>query len=187
VSKPTLQVIIGSTRPGRVGPAVAQWVADQARQQGEFEVEIIDLKEVNLPLFDEPNHPMTGIYTFEHSKAWSATVSRADAFLFVIPEYNHSFNAAVKNAIDYLNAEWRYKPAGIVSYGGASSGIRAAQALKPVFAQIKLSHAGDLPISLITTPVVDGVFQATDAQVLGMMALMAEIQAMHNVLQARRA
>ena len=183
---PVLQVIIGSTRPNRVGPAIATWVAEQARAHGGFDVEIVDLVDYDLPVFNEPQHPATGVYTFEHTQRWAATIVRADAFLFVIPEYNHSFNAAIKNAIDYLFAEWRYKAAGIVSYGGASAGIRAAQALKPVLAQIKLSHAGDLPVSFFTTPVTDGVLEANDGLVFGAKALLDELLAMAELLKARR-
>ncbi len=136
--KPVLQVIIGSTRPGRVGPAVADWIIERARARGDFEVVVTDLAELALPLFDEPNHPRLHQYVHQHTKDWSAIVDRSDAFVFVIPEYNYGFNAATKNAIDYLNAEWRDKPAGIVSYGAVSGGTRAAQMLKQVMSGVRL-------------------------------------------------
>jgi NAD(P)H-dependent FMN reductase len=136
--RPLLQVIIGSTRPGRVGKPVAEWIADEARAHGGFDVEVVDLAEVALPIFDEPHHPRFGTYEHEHTKRWSATVSRADAFLFVIPEYNYAFNAATKNALDYLHKEWQYKPVGLVTYGGVAAGTRAAQLLKPVLSALKL-------------------------------------------------
>ena len=112
MSNPRLQVIIGSTRPGRVGPVIAAWFADRARGYGGFEVELVDLAEVNLPLLDEPNHPRLAQYQHEHTKRWSEIVTRGDAYAFVVPEYNHSMNAAVKNAIDFLHHEWHYTPVG---------------------------------------------------------------------------
>jgi NAD(P)H-dependent FMN reductase len=138
VSRPVLQVIAGSTRPGRRGIAVARWIEQLARQHGGFDVELIDLGELGLPVMDEPNHPRLRQYVNQHTKDWSVTVNRADAFVFVTPEYNHSFPAALKNALDYLSAEWADKPAGLVSYGGVSAGLRAATALKPVLAALRM-------------------------------------------------
>jgi len=138
MTTPVLQILIASTRPGRVGPSVAAWIHERALAHGGFTVELIDLAEVNLPMFDEPNHPRLREYTHQHTKDWSATISRADAFIFVIPEYNYGFNAAIKNAIDYLNHEWKYKPVGFVSYGGVAAGTRAAQMLKQVVTTLKM-------------------------------------------------
>jgi NAD(P)H-dependent FMN reductase len=138
VTKPTLQIIIASTRPGRVGPSVADWFRDRAVKHGGFDVELIDLAEVNLPLFDEPKHPRFGEYVHQHTKDWSATIRRGDAYVFVVPEYNYGFNAAIKNAIDYLNQEWQYKPLGFVSYGGVAAGTRAVQMLKQVVSALKM-------------------------------------------------
>jgi NAD(P)H-dependent FMN reductase len=143
VTKPTLQIIIGSTRPGRVGPSVAAWIYDRAVKHGGFEVELIDLAEVNLPIFDEPKHPRFAEYTHQHTRDWSATISRGDAYIFVIPEYNYGFNAAIKNAIDYLNIEWRYKPLGFVTYGGVAAGTRAMQMLKQVVSALKMVPVTD--------------------------------------------
>jgi NAD(P)H-dependent FMN reductase len=138
VSRPVLQVVAASTRPGRKGIAVARWVQRLAEEHGGFDVELVDLAEVGLPLFDEPNHPRLQQYTHQHTRDWSATVARADAFVFVTPEYNHSFPAALKNALDYLNAEWADKAAALVSYGGVSAGLRAATALKPVLTALRM-------------------------------------------------
>ncbi|HUA43124.1 MAG TPA: NAD(P)H-dependent oxidoreductase [Streptosporangiaceae bacterium] len=138
MANPTLQIIIASTRPGRVGPSVAAWFHDRALKAGSFEVELIDLAEVNLPMFDEPKHPRFGEYVHQHTKDWSATISRGDAYVFVVPEYNYGFNAAIKNAIDYLNREWLYKPLGFVSYGGVAAGTRAVQMLKQVVSALKM-------------------------------------------------
>ena len=143
MAKPVLQVIIGSTRPGRVGSAVADWIIDRARAHGDFEVEVADLAVLNLPIFDEPNHPRLRRYVNQHTKDWSEIVDRSDAFIFVIPEYNYGFNAATKNAIDYLHQEWQNKPAGIVSYGGVAAGTRAAQMLKQVMSALKIVPVTD--------------------------------------------
>jgi NAD(P)H-dependent FMN reductase len=136
--KPVLRIIIGSTRPGRVGPSVAAWIAEKARDHGGFDVEVADLAELDLPLFNEPNHPRLKQYVHQHTKDWSALVDASDAFVFVTPEYNYGFNAALKNAIDYLHSEWQYKPAGIVSYGGVAAGTRATQMLKQVLTALKI-------------------------------------------------
>ena len=143
MTKPTLQIIIASTRPGRVGPSVAAWFYDRAVKTGSFEVELIDLAEVNLPMFDEPKHPRFGEYSHQHTKDWSATIKRGDAYVFVMPEYNYGFNAALKNAIDYLNQEWQYKPVGFVSYGGVAAGTRAVQMLKQVISALKMVPMAD--------------------------------------------
>ena len=138
MTNPILQIIIAGTRPGRVGPSVASWINERAIAHGGFDVELIDLAEVNLPMFDEPKHPRFRQYVHQHTKDWSATIDRADAFIFVVPEYNYGFNAAIKNAIDYLNAEWQHKPVGFVSYGGVAAGTRAVQMLKQVVTTLKM-------------------------------------------------
>ncbi|MGY1770027.1 NADPH-dependent FMN reductase [Blastococcus sp. SYSU D00813] len=138
MSRPVLQVVAASTRPGRKGIAVARWVQQLAEAHAGFDVELVDLAEVGLPLLDEPDHPRLRRYVQQTTKDWSATVDRADAFVFVTPEYNHSFPASLKNALDHLHAEWADKAAGLVSYGGVSAGLRAATALKPVLAALRL-------------------------------------------------
>ncbi len=138
MSRPVLQVVAASTRPGRRGLAVARWVERLAQTHGAFDVELVDLAEVGLPVYDEPNHPRLGRYVHEHTRRWSATVDRADAFVFVTPEYNHSFPASLKNALDFLSAEWADKAAGLVTYGGVSAGLRASAALKPVLGALRV-------------------------------------------------
>jgi len=138
VTKPVLRIIIGSTRPGRVGPSVAAWITERAVEHGGFDVQVTDLAELNLPMLDEPNHPRLRQYTHQHTRDWSALVDASDAFIFVTPEYNYGFNAALKNAIDYLFHEWHNKPAGIVSYGGIAAGTRATQMLKQVLTALKI-------------------------------------------------
>ena len=138
MAKPVLQIVIASTRPGRVGLPVAEWFRERAAAHDAFEVELVDLAEVNLPFLDEPNHPRLRQYVHQHTKEWSATVERGDAFVFVTPEYNYGFNAVLKNALDFLHHEWQYKPAGFVSYGGVSAGTRAVQMLKQVVTTLKM-------------------------------------------------
>ncbi|WP_436692178.1 MULTISPECIES: NADPH-dependent FMN reductase [unclassified Geodermatophilus] len=138
MSRPVLQVVAASTRPGRRGLAVARWVTRLAEVHGGFDVELVDLAEVGLPVFDEPHHPRLQQYVHQHTKDWSATVARADAFVFVTPEYNHSFPGALKNALDFLSVEWADKAAGLVTYGGVSAGLRASSALKPVLGALRV-------------------------------------------------
>jgi NAD(P)H-dependent FMN reductase len=135
---PTLTVIIGSTRPGRAGLPIAEWFVARARKHGGFRVEVADLAEIDLPLLDEPNHPRLHQYTKQHTRDWSARIERSDAIVFVTPEYNHGYPAAIKNAIDYLHQEWRDKPVGFVTYGGVAAGTRAMQQLKQVVTTLRM-------------------------------------------------
>jgi len=138
MSKPRLMIIIASTRPGRVGLPVAEWVRERAEAHGDFDIDLVDLATLNLPFMDEPKHPRLRQYVHQHTKDWSARVDAADAFVFVMPEYNFAFTAPLKNAIDYLHTEWAYKPVGLVSYGGVSAGTRAAQMIKQVVSTLKM-------------------------------------------------
>jgi len=135
---PNLTIIVGSTRPGRAGAPIAQWFAARAKDHGGFDVNVVDLAELGLPLLDEPNHPRLRTYTQQHTKDWSAIVDAADAVVFVTPEYNYGYPASVKNAIDYLHQEWRDKPVGFVSYGGVAAGTRAVQQLKQVVTTLRM-------------------------------------------------
>src|SRR4051794_38807379 len=112
-------IIIGSTRPNRNGEAVAKWVFEQARKRTDAEFELVDLKDYNLPLLDEPIPPSQGKYSKEHTKVWAAKIASFDAFIFVTPEYNHGPSGALKNALDFLYKEWNNKAAGFVGYGSA--------------------------------------------------------------------
>lgn len=136
-----LKVIIGSTRPGRKGPIVARWFLDILKLHNDFEVELLDLKEVNLPLLDEAQHPRLQKYANVHTKKWSKTIDEADAFVVITPEYNFGYPATLKNALDYLSLEWQEKPMGFVSYGGVSAGTRAVQDLK-----LPVTALGMMPI-----------------------------------------
>ncbi|WP_437800660.1 NADPH-dependent FMN reductase [Sorangium sp. So ce693] len=131
-------IILGSTRPGRNGEAVAKWVHDVAAKKGGADYELVDIKDFDLPLLDEPAPPSMGQYTKPHTKAWAAKIDSFDAFVFVTPEYNHGTSGALKNAIDYLYKEWNNKAAGFVSYGSAG-GSRAVEQLRLVMAELQIA------------------------------------------------
>ena len=133
-----LLVIVASTRQGRSGRAVAEWALDQARAHAKFDPELVDLAEVNLPLFDEPAHPRLRQYQHDHTRRWSAIVDRADAFLVVTPEYDHGPPASILNALQYLVHEWACKAMGFVTYGGVSGGTRAQSAIKQTAVVLKM-------------------------------------------------
>jgi NAD(P)H-dependent FMN reductase len=135
---PLLQIFVVSTRKGQKGDGVAKWFEARAMRHGAFDVELVDLAEVNLPLFDEPEHPRFRRYQHEHTKRWSERITRADAFVFVTPEYNYSSPPSPVNALDYLVHEWSYKPVGFVSYGGVSGGTRSVQMTKLLVTALKM-------------------------------------------------
>ncbi len=176
-SRPVLYVVVGSVRPGRVGLPVGRWFHRHAQRHGAFDVRLIDLAEVALPVNEEPKHPRLRQYRHEHTKRWSALVEQADAFVFVSPEYNHSFSAPLKNALDYLNQEWRDKPAGLLTYGGASAGTRALVALRPVLAALGMPSVP----TAVTVPFVaqfmtqEGEFEPNEATVKGADSMLTEL------------
>ena len=131
-------VILGSTRPGRNGEAVAKWVFENAQKHGNAEYELVDIADFNLPLLDEPVPPSYGQYSKDHTKRWAEKIGSFDAYVFVAPEYNHGISGALKNAIDFLFAEWNNKAAGFVSYGSAY-GARAVEHLRGVCGEIKIA------------------------------------------------
>lgn len=133
-----LQVIICSTRPGRVGETVGRWFYDYAQKHSDFAVELVDLAKINLPMYDEPRHPVLMQYEHEHTKQWSKIVAAADAYVFVVPEYNYSPPPAFINALNYVYKEWNYKPCSFVSYGGLSGGLRSAQAARLQVATLRM-------------------------------------------------
>lgn len=179
---PQLMIIVGSVRPGRRGLPIARWA--QAAAHGGFEIDFVDLAELALPFMDEPNHPRLRTCTQQHTIDWSARVDAADAFVFVTPEYNHSFSPALKNALDYLSQEWRRKPAGFVSYGGVSAGTRGVVAIKPTLAGLGM---------VITQPNVeinfpgkqlsdDGEFEPNEQQAAMATAMFDELHGLNTVL-----
>lgn len=143
-------IIAGSTRPGRIGEAVARWMYEIAQKRQDAEFEFIDLKEVDLPLLDEEIPPAMGKYSHEHTKAWAAKIDSFDAFVFVTPEYNHGTSAALKNAIDFLYREWNNKAAGFVAYGSAG-GVRAVEHLRLVMGELQVADVrAQVMLSLAT-------------------------------------
>ena len=131
-------IVVGSTRPGRKADAVAKWVHEIAAKRGDAEYEIVDIKDFGLPLLDEAIPPIMGRYHQSHTKAWAAKIATFDAFVFVTPEYNHGICGALKNALDFLYAEWNDKAAGFVGYGGAG-GARAVEQLRLVVAELRMA------------------------------------------------
>lgn len=183
-----LNIIIGSTRPGRSGPTVAKWVDQVARENQQFQVQLVDLADFKLPLLDEPAHPRLRQYTHAHTKAWSASVEPADAFLFVTPEYDYFPPASLVNAVQTLALEWAHKPAGVVSYGGISGGLRSTQVLRQLLSNMNM-HAlpQTVPIPMFTQHIKDGQFHATEPMTKGLNELLAELAKWTEALRPMRA
>lgn len=135
---PKLHVIITATRPSRVGPTFGRWIAHYAKEHGAFDTTLVDLADFNLPVFDEPHHPRMGKYEQEATRKWSETIKAADAYVFVMPEYNYFPPASFVNAFTFLSQEWAYKVAGFVSYAGVSGGTRAVQIAKGLCNGLKM-------------------------------------------------
>ena len=185
---PRLTIIIGSTRPGRAGLPIAEWFADRARRHGGFDIDVVDLAELQLPMLDEPNHPRLRQYIHRHTKDWSAQVDASDAFVIVTPEYNHGYSAAVKNAIDYLHHEWKYKPVGFVSYGGVAAGTRAMQQLKQVVTAVRMLPVTDAVNIPFHTQFLDdeGRVQANETMEQAADALLDELVRVQEALRPLR-
>ena len=145
-----LAIIIGSTRPGRKAEAVARWVHEIAKKRSDAEFEIVDIKDFDLPLLDEPIPPSMGQYSHPHTKAWATKIASFDGYVFVTPEYNHGTSGALKNAIDYLYREWNNKAAGFVGYGSAG-GVRAVEQLRLVMGEVQVADVrAQVALSLST-------------------------------------
>ena len=148
--KPKIAIIIGSTRPGRNGEAVAKWVYAIAKRRSDAEFKLVDIKDYKMPHLDEPVPPSLRQYSQAHTKAWSDMVNSFDAFVFVTPEYNHSTSGALKNAIDFLYHEWNNKAAGFVSYG-SMGGVRAVEHLRLIMAELQVATVrAQVALSLFT-------------------------------------
>jgi len=178
-----LHVIVASTRPGRVGPQIADWFAAQVPADLGFDVEVLDLAEVGLPLLDEPHHPAEQLYVHDHTRRWSESVAAADAFVLVMPEYNVGFTAPLKNALDYLYTEWNHKPVGFVSYGMTSAGLRAVEMIKPVLISLKMlpvHQAVSIPLRLRLG--ADGVLQPDEVMAEAAQDLLTELRVLAEAL-----
>src|SRR5688572_17519076 len=184
---PKLGVVIGSVREGRVGLPIAQWFVERAREHKGFDVELLDLKIINLPIFAERTHPRLQKYESEQQKAWSATIAPIDAFVFVTPEYNYSIAPALLNAIDYLLHEWAYKAVGFVSYGGISGGLRAVQHAKQTLSAVKLVAIPEaVTIPFVAKLVEDNTFAATDVHDKSAAAMLDELAKWTSALSTLR-
>lgn len=172
-----LHTIVCSTRPGRVGPAVAEWFQGIAAEDPSFESILVDLAAVNLPMYDEPRHPALQQYEHEHTKRWGASVAAADAFVFVTPEYNYGPPPSLVNALNYVYKEWNYKPVGFVSYGGVSGGMRAVVTEKMTVTTLKMVPL----VEAVVIPTVaqhlsaERKFVPNDLHIVSAKALLAEL------------
>ncbi len=147
---PRIGIILGSTRPNRNGEQVARWVFEVATQRGGAEFELVDLRDYPLPHLDEPMPPSLGQYQQEHTKRWANKIASFDGFIIVTPEYNHGTSGVLKNALDYLYAEWNNKAVGFVSYG-AVGGARAVEHLRLVAGELQMADVRQqVALSLVT-------------------------------------
>lgn len=176
MTMPVLLIVTASTRPSRIGPSIARWVAQEAREHGQFEVSEVDLAQLGLPLLDEPAHPRLQQYTNDLVWDWSEAVDRADAVVFVSPEYDYTMPASLLNAVQTLSREWAYKPLGLVTYGGVSGGLRSAQTIRLLASSVGMYVV--LPavaIPFVAGRVDEGVLAADDALRTGAHAVFAEL------------
>jgi NAD(P)H-dependent FMN reductase len=179
-------IIIGSTRPGRKSEAVAKWVYEIAQKRSDAEFELVDIKDFNLPVLDEPMSPITGQYTHEHTKKWSEKIASFDGYVFVTPEYNHGTSGALKNAIDYLYKEWINKSAGFVSYGG-TAGVRAVENLRLVMGELQVADVrAQVGLSLYTDFENFSVFKPSPQHEKSVNAMLDQVIAWGSALKTLR-
>lgn len=180
-------VILGSTRPGRNGEAVANWVMEHAAKRTEAEYVLVDLLDYPLPHLDEPIPPLLGQYSKDHTKEWAATIAQFDGYIFVTPEYNHSTSGALKNAIDYLYAEWNNKAAGFVSYGGAG-GARAVEHLRLIMGELLVADVrAQVTLSLFTDFEHRSTFKPAESSTLSLEPVFEQVEAWAGALASLRA
>jgi NAD(P)H-dependent FMN reductase len=179
-------IIIGSTRPGRNAEQVAKWVYELASKRNDAEYELVDLKDYNLPLLDEAYPATFGQYSNEHTKAWAEKIKSLDAFVFVNGEYNHSIPGALKNALDYLYAEWNNKAAGFVSYGSAG-GARAVEHLRLVLSELQVAHVrAQVLLSLFTDFENFSVFKPAPMQESSLNTMLDQLVNWATALKSKR-
>ena len=168
-------IILGSTRPNRNGEQVANWVFDLASRRDDAEFELIDLRDYPLPHLDEPLPPSLGQYQHEHTKQWAATIASFDGFVIVTPEYNHGTSGVLKNAIDYLYAEWNNKAVGFISYGSVG-GARAVEHLRLVAGELQMADVRQqVALSLITEFKNFSVFKPGDYTLAALNTLLDQV------------
>ncbi len=178
-------IIIGSTRPGRVGETVAKWVYEMSKARDDAEYELVDIKDYNLPLLDEPKLAAKQEYSKEHTKKWSAKINELDGYIFVTPEYNHSTSAALKNALDFLYNEWTNKAAGFVSYGSIG-GARAVEALRPIMAQFKIADVREQILFFLADDFENGVLKPKPRHEKSVNTLFSQVVAWSTALKILR-
>lgn len=165
---PKIKIIVGSVRPNRFGPTVAQWINELAKAQTDATFEVIDLAAVSLPFLDEPAPPSTEEeYVQDHTKAWARVIGEADGFIVITPEYNHGVAPSLKNAIDFLDKEWHYKPITFVSYGADAGGVRAVEHLRGTAAWLRMYDLHNVVMIPTYWTQLDekGIFTPTERQV----------------------
>jgi NAD(P)H-dependent FMN reductase len=181
-----IAIVIGSTRPSRKGEAVARWVYDIASRRKDAEFELVDIRDYNLPLLDEPVPPSAGQYSKPHTKAWAAKIGSFDAFVFVTPEYNHGTSGALKNALDFLYKEWNNKAAGFVSYGSAG-GTRAVEQLRLTMAELQIATVrAQVMLSLFTDFENMSAFKPAERQEKAVNAMLNQVIAWGAALKPLR-
>lgn len=184
-----IAIILGSTRPGRRGDPVARWVLQQANalQRADLQFELVDIATYNLPLLDEAVPPSQGRYEHAHTRVWADSIARFDGFIFVTPEYNHGTSGALKNALDYLYAEWNDKAAGFVSYGSAG-GTRAVEQLRLVMAELQIADVrAQVALSLFTDFENFTTFRPAAHHEKSLVALVDQLAAWAGALKSVRA
>jgi NAD(P)H-dependent FMN reductase len=182
-----IAIILGSTRPGRNGEAVAKWVYNIAKKRTDAEFEFVDIKDYSLPLLDEPLPPSLGKYSKDHTKAWAAKIDSFDAFVFVTPEYNHGIPGALKNAIDFLYKEWNNKVAGFVAYGGAG-GVRSVEQLRLVMGELQIATVrAQVQLSLFTDFENFSVFKPAPYQEKSVNTMLDQVISWGSALKTLRA
>lgn len=145
-----IAIIVGSTRPGRKAPAVAEWIMGIASRREGIDFQLEDIESYSLPLLDEPVPPSMNQYSKDHTKRWADAIASYDGFIIVTPEYNHSTSGALKNALDFVYAEWNNKAAGFVGYGSAG-GARAVEHLRGIMAELQVATVrSQVMLSLFT-------------------------------------
>jgi NAD(P)H-dependent FMN reductase len=183
-----IQILTCSTRPGRVGPKITHWLAGEARRLAIADIEVVDLADFALPVFDEPKHPRLQQYEREHTKQWSQTVARADGFVFVTPEYNYGPPPSLVNAMNYLNREWHYKPVAFASYGGISGGVRAVEAIKQLATTLRMVPVLEAVVApMVAAQITADGFQASQVQVDAVRPMLAEVDRLARALKPLRA
>lgn len=142
-----LMIIWGSSHSGRKGGVVADWVKSQAGADGRFEVDFVDLRDLNLPFFDEPTSPFSmkslDDYTHPEGRVWAERVQAAEAIIIVTPEYNHGPPGVLKNTLDWVGPPWKDKPVGLISYGGIAGGARAVEQLRSITIELGLVNVAN--------------------------------------------